>query len=131
MLGNFSCLCCRLLIFFSKLTFSKNSFRNTIKVSNSLYPDQDWHSVRPDLGQNSLQRLSADDKSPPARKNLISSSCSPFPIIRISVKCFANSCDTLYHRFTNVHLGNIVTFGLQSINDSLNRYTTKVKISKT
>ena len=36
---------CRLLIFcclliFSNLTFSKNSFRNTIGVSNSLDPDQ-------------------------------------------------------------------------------------------
>ena len=26
-------------IFYSKLTFSKNSFRNTIRVSNSLDPD--------------------------------------------------------------------------------------------
>ena len=44
--------------FFSKLTFSKNSFRNTIRVSNGFDPD---HSVGPDLGPNSLQRLSADD----------------------------------------------------------------------
>ena len=49
--------------FFSKLTFSKNSFRNTIRVSNSLDPDQDRHSVGPDLGSNCLQRLSADDKT--------------------------------------------------------------------
>ena len=49
--------------FFSKLTFSKNSFRNTIRVSNSLDPDQDLHSVGPDLGPNCLQRLLADDKS--------------------------------------------------------------------
>ena len=39
MLGNFSCHLSWL--FFSKLTFSKNSFRNTIRVSNSLDPDQD------------------------------------------------------------------------------------------
>ena len=39
MLGNFACF---LLSddFFSKLTFSNNSFRNTITVSNSLIPDQ-------------------------------------------------------------------------------------------
>ena len=37
--------------FFSKLTFSKNSFRNTIRVSNSRDPDQDRHSVCPDLVQ--------------------------------------------------------------------------------
>ena len=48
--------------FFSKLTVSKNSFRNTIRVSNGLDPDQNRHSVGPDLGLNCLQRLS-DDKS--------------------------------------------------------------------
>ena len=31
---------CRLLIFFSKSIFLKNSFRNTIRVSNSFDPDQ-------------------------------------------------------------------------------------------
>ena len=46
--------------FFLKLTFSKNSFRNTIRVSNGLDPDQDRRS---DLGPNCLQRLKADDKS--------------------------------------------------------------------
>ena len=48
--------------FFSKLIFSKNSFRHTIKVSNALDPDQDRRSVGPDLGPNRLQRLSADDE---------------------------------------------------------------------
>ena len=32
-------------------------------MSNGLDPDQDRHSVGPDLGPNSLQRLSEDDKS--------------------------------------------------------------------
>ena len=36
---NFSCFCCPLLTFFSKLTFSKNSLGNTISVSKSLDPD--------------------------------------------------------------------------------------------
>ena len=35
---------------FSKSTFSKNSFRNTIRVSNNLGPDQARHFVGPDLG---------------------------------------------------------------------------------
>ena len=35
MLGNFSCFCCHLLTFF-KVNFSKNSFWNTISVSNIL-----------------------------------------------------------------------------------------------
>ena len=51
---------CRLLKF-SKQTFSKNSFGNTIRVSNSLNKDQARRYVRPDLGSNCLQRLSAND----------------------------------------------------------------------
>ena len=49
--------------FFSKLTFSKSSFRNTIRVSHNLDTDQDRHSVGPDLGPSCLQRLSAEDKN--------------------------------------------------------------------
>ena len=45
---------CRLMIF-----FKKNS-RNTIRVSNNVDPDQVRHFVRPDLGPNCLQMLSAD-----------------------------------------------------------------------
>ena len=47
--------------FFSKSTFSKNTFRNIIRVSISLDPDVTWHFVGPDLGSNCLQRLSVDD----------------------------------------------------------------------
>ena len=60
LLGNVSCFC-RLLIFFPKLTFLKNSFRNTIIVSNSLDRDQARCFVGPGLGPNCLQLLSADD----------------------------------------------------------------------
>ena len=54
--------------FFRNLPF-KNSFRNTISVSNSLDPDQERRSVVPDLGPNRLQRLSIGrrQKSPLAR----------------------------------------------------------------
>ena len=38
-------------------------FFNTIRVSNSLDPDQARHFVGPDLGPDCLQRLSADNKS--------------------------------------------------------------------
>ena len=56
MLGNFSKHFCCLLIF-SKLFFEKKkSFRNTIRVSNSLDPDQARHIVGPDLYPNCLQR---------------------------------------------------------------------------
>ena len=49
--------------FFPKLTFSKNSFIKTIRVSNGLDQGQDRHFVGPDLCPNCLQRLSANDKS--------------------------------------------------------------------
>ena len=52
--------CCCLCVFF-KSTFLKHSSRNTIRVSNTLNPDQDRRYVGPDLGPNCLQRLSADD----------------------------------------------------------------------
>ena len=48
---------------FFKLTFSKNSFRNTIRVSNVLDPELFGHIVKPDLGPYYSQRLSADDTS--------------------------------------------------------------------
>ena len=38
-------------------------FFNTIRVSNSLDPDQARHFVGPDLGPNCLRKVSADDKS--------------------------------------------------------------------
>ena len=49
--------------FFKIKLFRINSFRNTIRVSNSLDPDQARHFVGPDLGPNCLQRLSTDNKS--------------------------------------------------------------------
>ena len=68
MLGNFACFFVVygfffFFFFFFKLTFSKTSIGNTIRVSNSLNPDQARHFVGPDLGPNCLQRLSAEDKS--------------------------------------------------------------------
>ena len=44
--------------FFSNLTFKKNSLKNTIRVSNSLDPDQNRHFVGPESDPNCLQRLS-------------------------------------------------------------------------
>ena len=56
---------------FCHLFFLKNSFRNTIEVSNSLDPDQAPSFVWPDLGPNCLQRLSADDISRQIVKMLV------------------------------------------------------------
>ena len=41
----------------------KKIFRNTIRVTNSMGPDQARHFVGLDLGPNCLQRLSTDDTS--------------------------------------------------------------------
>ena len=48
------------------MNFPTNSFRDTIRVSNSLDPDQYRQFVGPDLGRNCLQRL----LSPLARNEL-------------------------------------------------------------
>ena len=48
------------MFFFSKSSFLKNSFRNTISVLNSLDLDQARLNVGPDLGPNCFQWLSAD-----------------------------------------------------------------------
>ena len=61
MLGNFSWFFA-VCWYFSKLIFSQNSIRNTIRVSNGLDPDQDRHTVSPDLGPNCLQKLSVTSK---------------------------------------------------------------------
>ena len=52
-------LFCRLVTFFFKI----NVFGNTIRLSNSLDPDQARRFVGPGLGQNRLQNKSADATS--------------------------------------------------------------------
>ena len=49
--------------FFSKSIFLKNSFRNTIRVSNSFDVNHAGCFVGPDLGPNCMQRLPADNTS--------------------------------------------------------------------
>ena len=61
MLGNFTYFFGHQLTIFHSQLFQKIIFRNTIRVSNSLGPDQVQCSVWPDLGPNCLQKLSADD----------------------------------------------------------------------
>ena len=58
-LGNFPSF--HRLLIFSKSTFSKISFRNTVLVSNRLDQDQALHFVGPDLGPICSQRLCTDD----------------------------------------------------------------------
>ena len=53
---------CYHLLTLIKIKFFKKSYRNTIRVSNGLYPDQNRRSVGTELGLNYLQMLSADKK---------------------------------------------------------------------
>ena len=66
-------LICHLWIFLLNQLFQNKSFRNTIRVSNSLDLDQAQHFGGPDLGPNCLQRLSADD----SRRTLTDHNSSP------------------------------------------------------
>ena len=56
MLGNCSCFYFRLLTFFKLKVFLNKPPRTTIRVSNSLDPDQDRHSIGLHLGSNCLQK---------------------------------------------------------------------------
>ena len=51
-----------MLIFFQNFFSTKNSFRNTIRVSNSVDPDLARHFVGPDLGPNCLPRFEQTTK---------------------------------------------------------------------
>ena len=51
-----------LIIIVPYFTLWMLDFFNTVRVSNSLDPDQAQHFAGPDVGQNCLQGLSADDK---------------------------------------------------------------------
>ena len=51
-----------LSVFFFHINFFKNSFKNTIGMSNSLDSHQAQHFVWADLGSKCLQRLAADAK---------------------------------------------------------------------
>ena len=63
MLGNFCMYFLLSADFFQNQLLKKNYFRDTIRVSNSLDPDQARHFVGPDLAPSYLQRLSADNYS--------------------------------------------------------------------
>ena len=55
-----------MLLLSSAYFFKKNLsglIKNTIRVSNSLDPDQDLHYVGPDLGPNCFPRISADGEA--------------------------------------------------------------------
>ena len=61
MLGNFAFFFFFFVVygfFLELIFFKKKSFRNTIRVSNNLDPDQAGHFVGPDLDPKCLQRLS-------------------------------------------------------------------------
>ena len=56
MLGDCSCFYFRLLTFFKNKFFKNKPPRTSIRLSNSLDPDQDRHSVGLHLGSDCLQK---------------------------------------------------------------------------
>ena len=63
---------CRLLILFKiNFFFSKNSLRNTIRVSNSLNPDQARHFVGHDLGKTVCKGYQQTTKVAASKERLI------------------------------------------------------------
>ena len=105
-LGDFACFFLSSAAFFSKLTFSQNSFRNTIRVSNGLDPDQDQYFVGPDLGPNCLQSLSADDIS----RQIVSG--------HVSLQPFLSSADffqiNIFKKFFQEYHQGVKRFGSRS-----------------
>ena len=83
---------------FSELTFSKNTFKNTVRVSNSSFPDQDRRPVGPDLGPNCLQRLWVTKVA--ASKERVIRACA---LIRLTVVYGSNEfnfeCWVIFHVF--------------------------------
>ena len=61
---------------YSKQTFSKIVYRNTIRMSNSSDPNKDQRSVSPDLGPNCLQRVLYSSRKVATSKERVNSQCS-------------------------------------------------------
>ena len=100
---NFSCSFCRLLTFFQNKLFQKNlspaSGHYYIRVSSSLDPDQNRHSVVPDLGPVCLQKISANDKSCHKQERVMKVSYFLFSVS-------PNQIVRLYSRFTSLDKNN-------------------------
>ena len=62
--------------FFSKLAFLKHSF-NTIRVLNSLDPDQDRQNIGPDLGPNCYQGYQQAREVAASKKLIVGYHISP------------------------------------------------------
>ena len=82
-LGNFLHFCC-LLTFLQTNFFSKKLFQEYYRGVKWCDPDQDQHSFGPDLGPNSLQRLSANDKKTLLQRKELSYLCK-IPVFRFTV----------------------------------------------
>ena len=70
--------------FLKKSSFSKKSFRNTFRLSNSLDPDQAQHFVSPGLGPNCLQRFAVDNFSRQRVNHIHAEPGCEFRILRLT-----------------------------------------------
>ena len=142
MLGNFACFYV-ICGFFFKSTFSKKSFRKTIRVSNSLDPDHARHSVGPDLGptvckgyQQKSKTATCGEivksltylqfKSSSINLSLSLKHCKEFIVdntsgsksstVGITDVCNKNANSHLNHNILNLPLRNILTLVLLILN---------------
>ena len=88
-----SCFSCCLLAFFFNFIFSKTLFMNTSRVSNHLGPDQDRHSVGPNIwvqtvfkGYQQTTRVSAGKERVKSKLNLT--------VLNPDISCFENSVES-------------------------------------
>ena len=93
----FSCLFLSSSDFFQKKNCFNFFVRTTIRVANSLDPDQARHFVGPDLSPNCLQRLSAHDTS---RQRVKTSA-----IRRIRLRILDNHANPKNHMFDHCMFG--------------------------
>ena len=63
---------------------------NTIRVTNSLDPDQDQHFVGPDLDPNCLHRLLADEKKVTTGKERVKRNEFQISDVKIAVNIFGH-----------------------------------------
>ena len=99
---------------FSKSTFSKSSFRNIIKVTNILDPDQAQNFIEPDLSPNCLQRLSADDTN----RQRVNMNCKAIHV-HVNELPWPNNSPYAYPLVLSIHVGPVLKIFLIGENNEI------------
>ena len=84
-----------------------NYFRNAFTVSNSLDPDQDRHSVGPDLVPNCFQRLLVEDKVIPSKERVKYSKNLELSHFQLDMSCFQPEMSSFLLTSLNFYSGHV------------------------